>query len=69
MKTFGKLAIAASVLLLIGGTIAGVGTAIAYSNKEGDRTDLVDRQYKATGVAGALNIKTFSGKVELKKGN
>ncbi len=69
MRTTGKLILAGTLLFLVGGTIAGVGTAIAYSNKEGDRTDLVDKQYKATGVAGALNIKTFSGKVELKKGN
>ena len=69
MRTTGKLILAGSMLFLVGGTIAGVGTAIAYANKEGENTNLVDKQYKATGATGALNVKTFSGKVELKKGD
>ena len=69
MKTYGKLAIAASVLLLIGGTVGAVGGVIAYQNQEGAMGEKVDKEYVATGVATALNVKTFSGKVHLQKGN
>ncbi|MCR5692459.1 MAG: DUF4097 domain-containing protein [Bacilli bacterium] len=69
MKTFGKLAIAGTVLLLAGATVGAVGGVIAYQNKEGEVTNKVEKQYVATGAASALKIKTFSGKVHLKKGD
>jgi hypothetical protein len=56
-------------LLLAGATVGAVGGVIAYQNKEGEVTNKVEKQYVATGAASALKIKTFSGKVHLKKGD
>ena len=69
MRTFGKLAIAGTILLLTGATVGVVGGVIAYQNKEGENTNKVEKQYVATGAATTLKIKTFSGKVHLKKGD
>ena len=69
MRTFGKLAVAGTILLLTGTTVGVVGGVIAYQNKEGEMTNKVEKQYVATGAATALKIKTFSGKVHLKKGD
>lgn len=69
MKTFGKLAIAASVLLLIGGTVAAAGAVIAYKNEEGAVTERVEKHYVAEGAASALKVKTYSGSINVVKGD
>ena len=69
MKTFGKLAIAASVLLLIGGTVTAAGAVIAYKNEEGAVTERVEKHYVAEGAASALKVKTYSGSVNVVKGD
>ena len=69
MRTFGKLAIAASVLLLIGGAIGTAGAIIAYQNQEGVNEERVEKHYVAEGAATALKVKTFSGSINLVKGD